>query len=223
MTPTAETRPRLTSPHVSRSPYGDLIEFRGLIQEIDERYWIVSGRVVLLTETTVTRGRPQAGALAEVKGVRVFGDVVVARSLEVTVPGAYDQVEFEGTLESILGETWVVGGVTVTISPVTELQGTPRLGAGVEVRGVLQPDGSVLAERVTVKGLSPVPQIDFAGQVEQIGTTEWTLAGTTVLVDEHTFVDESRAPAEVGMWAQVRAVPRDSSWLAVRIRLSRPN
>lgn len=222
-TSTAEIGPRPISPRVSRSPYGDLIEFRGLIQEIDERYWIVSGRVVLLTETTVTRGRPQLGALAEVKGVCVFGDVVVARSLEVTVPGAYDQVEFEGTVESILGETWVVGGVTVTISPVTELQGTPLLGAGAEVRGVLQPDGSVLAEHVTVKGLSPVPQIDFAGLVEQIEATQWTLAGTTVLVDEHTFVDDSRAPAEVGVWAQVRAVPQGSSWLAVRIRLSRPN
>jgi hypothetical protein len=207
-----------------RSPGGSAIEFRGLIQEVDELYWIVSGRVVLLTESTFVRGRPQIGALAEVKGMYLFGDIVLARSIEVTVPGAYDQVEFEGTLESIAQDVWVVGGVTVTISPVTVVQGTPALGMHSEVQGVLQPDGSVLAERVTIRGPSSAPRIDVAGLVERIESTYWIVAGTTVFVDEHTFIDDSRAPAEAGMWAQIRAARReDGSWLAVRIRLSRPN
>jgi len=45
-----------------------------------------------------------------------------------------------------------------------------------------------------------------------------------VFVDEQTFIDDSRAPAEVGMWAQVRARRlRDGSLLALRIRLTRPS
>jgi len=92
-----------------------------------------------------------------------------------------------------------------------------------EVHGVLHPDGSVLAESAAIRGPTSAPQIDIAGLVEYIQPTQWTVAGTAVFIDERSLVDDSRAPAEAGMWAQVRARRgRDGSLLAVRIRLSRP-
>jgi len=177
----------------------------------------------MITEDSRVQGSPQIGALAEVKGLSMFGDVVLATSIEVALPGAYDHVDLEGVLESVEGTEWVVGGVIVALSPVTSIEGTPALGLVVEVHGVLHPDGSVLAERIEIRGPASAPQIDIAGRVEYIGPTQWTVAGTAVFLDERTLIDDSRAPAEAGMWAQVRARRgREGFLLAVRIRLSRP-
>ena len=208
----------------ARREEGSLIEFRGLIQEVGERYWLASGRIVFITEDTRVHGTPEVGALAEIKGVRMFGNTVLAHSVEIARPELFSPVQFEGTLESMWQQTWVVGGVTVTISSVTVILGTPALGLVSEVQGVLQADGSVRADRVVVGGTSAAPQIDISGLVEYIEPLQWTVSGTTVLIDERTFIDESRASAEVGMWAQIRAVRRQhGTLLAVRIVLSRPN
>ena len=203
---------------------GYTIEFRCLIQEIDVRYWIVCNRVVLITENTSIQGRPEIGALAEVKGIRLTGDTVLAKSIKVAVPGAFAEVEFEGAIESLAEDVWMVNGNTVAISPVTVIRGVPELGLLAEVKGVLQPDGSVLAILITVKGPGLTSQMDIEGLVEKIEATYWMVAGTKVFIDRNTFIDDSRASAEVGMWAQIRALRRqDQSLLALRIRLSRPD
>jgi hypothetical protein len=203
---------------------GYTIEFRCLIQEIDPRYWIVCNRVVLITENTTIQGRPEIGSLAEVKGIRMAGDAVLARSIRVVVASAYAEVEFEGAIESVADTVWTVNGITVTLSPVTVIRGVPEMGRAAEVKGALQPDGSVLAQVITVKGAESTTQVDIEGLVEEIEATSWLVAGTRVAIGTSTFIDDSRAPAEVGMWAQIRALRRqDGSLLALRIRLSRPD
>jgi hypothetical protein len=203
---------------------GYTYEFRCLIQEIDARYWIVCNRVVLITDNTSIQGRPEVGSLAEVKGIRISADAILARSIRVLVASAFAEVEFEGPIESVANDVWVVNGITVAISPVTVVRGVPAPGLAAEVKGALQPDGSVLAKLITVKGAELAPQVDIEGLVERMEPTSWLVAGTQVFIGPTTFIDDSRAPAEMGMWAQVRALRRqDGSLLALRIRLSRPN
>lgn len=206
------------------SPWGTNMEFRCLIQEIDPRYWIVCNRMVLIAETTAILGRPEIGALAEVKGIRLPADTVLARSIKVVAAGAYAEVEFEGAIESLADNAWVVNGIAVNLNFATVIRGTPELGLIAEVQGILQPDGSVLAQSITVKGPGITPHVDIEGIVDRIEAKYWIVAGTTLYVDARTFIDESRAPAEVGMWAQVRAYRRlDGTLLALRIRLARPS
>ncbi len=205
-------------------PLGYPLEFRGVIQEIDPRYWIVGDRMVFVTARTAIQGRPDLGALAEVKGMLLFQDTVLAQSIRIVVPSALEEVEFEGTIESFSEDVWVVSGTVVRIGPRTDVDGTPGVGAIAQVRGVLQPDASVLAQRITVyyPGMSFLAEVE--GLVESISETQWVIAGTAVHLDSRTFVDDSRAPAEVGMWALARGYPQpDDSLLAVRIRLSRPD
>jgi len=200
------------------------LEFRCLIQQIEPRYWMICNRVVLITQNTSIQGQPEIGALAEVKGVRLTGDTVLARSVRVTMPDAYTEVEFEGTIDSLTESVWIVNGITVTISPVTAVRGVPDVGLTAEVRGILQHDGSVLAQSITVKDAGLSSQVDIEGLVEEIEPTYWQVAGAKIFVDSSTFIDDSRAPSDVGMRAQVRAVVRlDRSLLALRIRLTRPN
>jgi len=214
----------LTSPP-GAGVYGTTFEFRCLIQELELRYWIVCNRVVLVTESTVIQGRPEVGYLATVKAIRLTAEgTVLARSIKVDFPGAYAEVEFEGPIETSGPSVWVVNGITVLISPVTVVRGIPQPGLVAEVQGVLQPDDSVLAQSITVKGAGLGSQVDIEGLVDKIEPSAWVVGGQTVVIGGQTFIDESQAPAEVGMWAQVRALRRlDGTLLALRIRLSRPN
>ena len=205
-------------------PLGYALEFRGVIREIDPRYWMVGDRMVFVTARTIIQGWPEVGVLAEVKGMLLFQDTVLAQSIRIIVPSALEEVEFEGTIESLSEDMWTVGGTVVRIGARTVVDGTPGVGAIAQVRGVLQPDASVLAQQIVIQypGLSFLAEIE--GLVESISITEWVVAGTPVLLDSSTFVDDSRAPAEVGMWALARGYPQpDGSILAVRIRLSRPD
>jgi hypothetical protein len=203
---------------------GTTFEFRCLIQLLEPRYWIVCNRVVLVTESSVIQGRPEVGYLATVKAVRLTGDTVLARHIKVDYPNAYAEVEFEGPIQSCGAQAWLVNDITVLISPVTEVHGVPQVGSTAEVKGVLQPDGSVLAQTIVVKGAGTDLQVDFEGLVASIEPTRWVVGEVTVAIGAQTFVDESRAPAEVGMKALVRALRlKDGSLLALRIRLSRPD
>jgi len=68
----------------------------------------------------------------------------------VTVQKRTTRVEFSGQVESMEGERWSVAHVTVLLSPETRVEGTPSLGASVEVSGTSQPDGTVLASLIAV-------------------------------------------------------------------------
>jgi len=180
--------------------------------------------MVLITDRTLIEGQPQLDALAEVKGMQLFQDTVLARSIKVSVPTAYAEVEFEGTIESVAESAWMVEGNLVRISPGTVIEGTPAVGAVAEVQGVLQPDETVLAQRIIVTHPGMGLMSELEGLVESIEPMQWVVAGTPVLIDSGTFIDDSRAPAEVGMWALVRGLPEPGgSLLAVRIRLARPD
>jgi hypothetical protein len=63
----------------------------------------------------------------------------------------------DGVVEQIAPEAWVVGGVTVALGPQTTVSGTPTLGATAHVRGVIQGDGTRLAERITIEAPAPTP------------------------------------------------------------------
>jgi hypothetical protein len=205
-------------------PSGYPVEFRGLIEGIDPRYWMVGSHMVLITAQTSVEGQPQLGAMAEVKGLLLHDGIVLARSIRVTAPGALAEVEFEGRIESISENLWVVDGTTVKVHAATAILGTPAVGAIAEVRGLLQPDDSVMAQQIVVRH----PGIPFLtaveGVVEGIEATHWVIAGEMVVLDSSSFIDDSRAPAEVGMWALAEGFPQQgASLLAVRIRLSRPD
>ncbi|OQB28075.1 MAG: hypothetical protein BWY10_00743 [Chloroflexi bacterium ADurb.Bin180] len=203
---------------------GSTVEFRCVIDELEPKYWIVCNRIILVTERTVVEGRPEVGYLATVKAVRLSRDSLLARSIKVSYPDAYAEVEFEGPIQGLGAESWTVNDITVLISPVTEIRGTPQVGQTSQVKGVLQPSGAVLALVIVVKGAGSGSQVDLEGLVESIASDQWVVGGVTVAIGPQTFIDESRAPAEVGAKAQVRALRLQSgSLLALRIRLLRPD
>ncbi|MBI4219630.1 MAG: DUF4382 domain-containing protein [Chloroflexi bacterium] len=66
--------------------------------------------------------------------------------------------EITGTLNSISGTIWDVGGKRVRVPPSTPVLGVPIIGAEVRVIGGLQPDGSILAVTVEIRIRVDLPQ-----------------------------------------------------------------
>lgn len=64
--------------------------------------------------------------------------------------GRTEQVEFSGLVTAIYPDQLVAAGVSVTLTPRTEVEGTIALGSWVEVKGETQPNGSVVAFVVKV-------------------------------------------------------------------------
>jgi len=215
------------------------VQFKGVIESIECVYsgcdWVVSGITVTLDARTVVKGAPCIECIAEVNGFLQDDDTVLARRIKVESPeeGAA-WVEFEGIIESIgdnadvstLSSVWIVGGTTVVVDANTVITGTPQVGAVAEVRGLEQADGSVRATEIAVEAAEG-EEVEFEGIIEELPDHprlhgDWVIGGTTVAVDGRTLIDESRAAAEEGNYAEVRAIRQaNGCLLAIRIKVER--
>ena len=132
-------------PQIPEQPF----EFQGLIEAFGPAQWTVGGYALIITGDTVIEGTPQKWLLAEVKAVRRGDGSLVAQRIAVKLP--VEEVQFEGVIQSISAEQWIVEGVTVRLDAQTAVTGTPKVGALAEVDGLLLADGAVLARRIAVQ------------------------------------------------------------------------
>ena len=148
---------------------GNFAEFDGTVEMLPGTpgqigVWTVSGRKVNVDANTkiVTKGQSPAASLVavgsrvKVKGsLQTDGSVNAAR-IKVKIR---DEFEFSGKIESLpatsdLVGDWRVAGRTVHVTAMTEIErkySMVAVGAFVEVEGMLQADGSVLAREIEVK------------------------------------------------------------------------
>jgi hypothetical protein len=153
----------------------DEAELFGTIDAIDAgtRTVSVSGRTVQVSATTVIQRNGQTAAFEalrigdqiEAKGT-VQGSVLIAVRIEVRIaadpaPPAAAEVEFTGVISALdpANRSLVVAGrrVLTNGSTLIRRRGDPvgfdalRVGQRVEVKGIAQPDGAVLASRITIE------------------------------------------------------------------------
>ncbi len=89
-----------------------------------------------------------------------------------------------------IGEAWTIGGETFQVHGTTLIEGSPKLGDVVLVRGRLLADGTRLADRIVWLAPALLNQFKFLGSVEAIGAGSWTVSGLVILVNETTQIDE---------------------------------
>jgi hypothetical protein len=94
-----------------------------------------------------------ARARAQLEGQ--FAEQRVEEARALTALGREAEIEFRGAIELIESDRWIVAGITVRITEQTRASGSPALGAIVEVTGLSQADGTVLAARIDVSDESP--------------------------------------------------------------------
>lgn len=143
--------------------------------------------------------------------------------------------EFYANIEAINGSTYLIGGLTVTTSSLTELKAAFAVGNRVKVHATLQADGSYFAREIEPalagEGCStsfpgnpastPAPGMsnewEFYGTVNAIQGDLWTINGTIFTVNSTTYFD---GQAVIGSRVEVKAYRQaDGSWLAARIEV----
>ncbi len=237
------TPPGAPTPPSTPTP-GIFVKFHGIIESMPTGrvgIWNISGRNVEVTAYTVVdehKGIAQVGAPIEVKGIVQPDGTILASEIEVERyarggSGSGGQVgpyiKFYGVIESLPNNgyvgTWVVSGrnVEVTMATFIEMEdGVPAVGVRVEVKGYVQSDNSILADKIEIEGSEGPGDpsdgdddhpgqgtlIKFYGQVQSmpanglIGT--WSISGRTVHTSAQTRFKQEHGPFQVGAWVEVK-------------------
>jgi hypothetical protein len=129
-------------------------EFSGAIDSFTKERWVVGGKEVFILADTVIEGTPEVGAIAHVKGEQRSDGRLVAK--RITVERRAEQVvQFEGLIQALNDNRWVVAGQEVFIASDTQVEGTPVVGAIAVVEAVVRADGSKWARHIKVEGTGP--------------------------------------------------------------------
>ncbi len=121
--------------------------FSGLVTRAANDFWTVGGFSFIVNDVEF----PAAIDIGLGVGDTVTVEFTAAGVLDPLPPAAPDEVRFEGTVSSIDGDLWQIGGFLVLVNEATRLEGEPDVGSLVEVRGLTQADGTILAERIRAR------------------------------------------------------------------------
>ena len=164
------------------------IALKGIFQGIDPvtRDWIISGNLVAVGPGTDTDGLPSEGQLVIVDALLQEDGTLLAREIE-NKSGTKDigedprEVKISGTFQGVDPDgKWVINGAVVLVDPLTRLKGTPAVGEQIEVKALLQEDGSLLAQKIKAGGRDTSRS---SNKAEIRGTVDDILDDGTLVVD----------------------------------------
>ncbi len=137
--------------------------------------WIVSGAAIAINAQTQLSGSPSVDQRIKV-GADVDDDgSLIARNVEGPQPQATargTKVEISGTVDEVQDGALIVNGVSVGLSPLTDIEGAPKRGDFVAVQAVLTSAGAVRASEVKSPGPAGPTERPESNSVEIEGTVE---------------------------------------------------
>jgi hypothetical protein len=140
-------------------------QMEGEVQSIRENRWEVGGLELMLNPISIVDQSLSVGEIA-LTLVRVeedgsFTAMVILRRVDPyhdlrlipsqeQAPGqdasaTLKIIEFEGSLQSISGNRWVIGDRQVIVTPASSIHGTFQLGGTVRVKAVVNAEGNLVA------------------------------------------------------------------------------
>ena len=181
----------------------------------------------------------QVGGFVEVKANRrADGSLLAMRIKQEDDHNGGDEIEFTATIDTIFNDTVVVGGIAFITDANTVILDNNRLpitfadlqiGMLVEIRGIRQADGSVLATNIKVEDFFN-DEVEVKSVIDSLGVDWLAVAGHIFFVDDSTVVlDNANQPITfadlmVGQIVEVRADLRpDGTLLATRIHIEDGN
>jgi hypothetical protein len=232
--PTGTPRAQVIVVDRPASSLNPTIQFTDVLNKIKGDWWIVGIELVHVGPSTIIVGAPTEGSLVSVTAEQ-YEALLEAIYIETAVDNSGQVInDFEGKIEAMEEKRWTVDGRSFKVSPIqTKINGTPALGKHAEVRVLVQGDGSLLATLIEVPEKLEVTMGALVADIapQGSGAEAWAVSvfpdqpytepySATVHVDGNTLVDESRAVARPGRWADVRAESLNSSeFQAERVRL----
>jgi uncharacterized protein (TIGR03437 family) len=211
-------------------PSGLPTKFSGKIEELPSTPgrvgdWKVSGKTIhvsAMTEIEEDRGQVAVGAFVEIEGLLQSDGSINATEIEVKPDNAAGiPVKFLGRVEKLPDTTtrigdWVISGRTVKVTANTTIKtekGQPMIGSLVEIEGLVQLDGSIIATKIEVKSNIDNPSlfVRFRGVIEALPAVQnligdWKVSGRTVKVTDKTTIKQEDGKIVVGALVDVEGV-----------------
>jgi len=215
---------------------GQTIRWQGTVEAVLPDGLQVSGQRFRWTGDTQILGQVQVGSQVEIEGTRSDGalnamvirvqssggsaamSAVATGTFVSPLPTPTSWVEFKGTVEEVLPIGYRIAGQTVIVTTTTRIDGPIAVGAFVEVKGVLQADGSILVVHIHLEEPEQKDaKVEFKGVVEEVLSNGYRVSGRIVVVTDFTKV---KGPIAVGNWVEVEGVLQaDGSVLAYEIEV----
>lgn len=142
------------------------ISFEGVVEEINDLEWFVSGIDVRLTEGTVLIGPIDKDMLVEVEGMTQPDGYVVAREIHLR------EYQFSGIVESKTLNEWVISDIPLKIVPETQIGPNIGVGSGVLVLVRSDNDAEWKAIAILSLGMPTATATPSESQVLETGTAE---------------------------------------------------
>ena len=214
-----------------RQPRSDA-EIRGTVKDIlEDGTLIVNGVAIAVSVLTEFDGDVRVGDYVEVEALIQEGGTLLAR--EVESKGEVEagdllepsKVEIEGTIDRVNEDgTLIVSGITVVVSPLSEIKGDLIEGTSVKIEGVLRPDGSLLVAELKGEGRRPTAsrtEVKIEGTIESVNRDEAgvilsvVVDGVTIAV---TALTEVEGLLEPGAAVKIKAIISEGELMASKIQ-----
>jgi hypothetical protein len=171
--------------------------FVGVVQEIGDPSWTISGIPVAVDGDTEIDEALSVGDVVEIEGWILPDSSWLARSIRRWQETEH-AFEFTGSVESIA--PWVVSGIAFEIQEWTEVDAGIELGDMVRVQGYIQQDGTWIATEIRLLD-DDLSYVYLIGRVESVDPV-WIISGIPFVTDEET---EVVGDVGVGTWVRVVA------------------
>lgn len=224
-----------------------VFELYGKVDGMGGQTWIVSNEIIQIHPDTAVDSGISLASLVKIEGTLSNG-VLLADSIKLDsqLPGypvetatvnpsvtgtpvvistpivvSGNEIEFYGTLESNIGNSWMVDGKMILIVPQTEIKGNLVVGDFVKVEAWQQQDGSFIAREIDKEDQSETGlenhDGEISGVITAVGDSSFMIAGVLVLINGFT---EMKADFQVGDYVEVEGLLQaDGSIIASEIDL----
>ncbi len=221
-------------------------EIRGIIDSVGTDYIVLGGQHIFVTAQTeieiedndhASINDLQPGMFAEIKLQRSNDGSFTAQKIEIKAEHyAMQRVHIVGPIDSLGNDFIVVNNYMVYTDTNTVILNADyqpitlhdlQTGQIVKIKGFVQNDGSVLAERIKVRDLW-MAYFKLEGTIESVETNTITVEGMTFAIDSATVIldadgnpvttDNLSAGQEVHIKAQKL---QDGTYLALRIKIEK--
>ena len=216
-------------------------ETEGVIESLGDSSLTVNGFLFIVDENTIIKDHDNiipfeslsAGDFVEIKANMLGDNSFLATRIKLE-DDHENEIEIEGTIESKDVSSLVVNGMTFFVNDQTEILDHDQnpitfadlmVGMRVEIKALVQPDGSLLATRIKIEDENE-GEIEITAPIEDIFDNTIVVSGIEFLTDENTIIlDDNRNPItfgdlQIGMIVEVRGILLgDGSHYATRIKL----
>lgn len=194
--------------------HGQPFFFAGLVQEMHENYWVISGKAISIDGNTTIEAGIEIGDLVSVRGRILEDNVWLARS--ITPSSSEAAFEFTGIVQTM--EPWTVSGIPFETRDWTVIDPGIEVGDRVRVAGVILSDGRWVAAHITSLETNPTHVLVFIGIVNSMDP--WVVNGLPLVITDTTVIGgQIRVGTPVVVTVQLM---EDGTWVVLRIQPLHP-